>query len=106
MTTTPPAEVFVPNGEIDLDVAARVNAALCAILAKQPKRLVVDLTNVNYLDSAGLAVLIRGMQDARDYGGEFFLAAMREELLPIFQMACLDTFFRIFPDVRSALVAE
>ena len=106
MTITPAAEVFVLKGEVDLHVVPTITASLREIITKQPKRIVVDLANVTYLDSAGLAFLIRGMQDARDYGGEFFLAGMREELLPIFQMACLDSFFKIFPDVRSALAAK
>jgi anti-sigma B factor antagonist len=103
---TPTAEVFVLDGEVDLHVVPKLDRELRALFAKKPKRVVVDLTKVTYLDSAGLALLIAAMQDARAVGCEFFLAAIRAEIQPIFHMACLDSLFRVFPDVRRAIAAS
>lgn len=102
----PLAKVLTLGGEIDFHLSPEVAASLRAIVAKKPKRVVVDLAKVTYLDSSGLAVLVRGMQDTHEYGGEFSLAAMQENLRPIFEIACLDQVFEIFPDVACALVAR
>src|SRR5437660_4498938 len=75
-------------------------------VANKPKRVVVDLSKVTYLDSSGLAVLIDGMQNTQEYGGEFSLAAMQENLRPIFETACLDQVLKVFPDVDCALAAD
>jgi anti-sigma B factor antagonist len=93
------------EGEIDLHVSPNVAESLHAIIRKKPKRLVVDLTRVNYIDSSGLAVLIEAMQSVKTYGGKFALAGLSEDVLTIFEIAKLDQVFRILPDIEAALVA-
>jgi len=93
------------EGEIDLHVSPRVSISLRQMIEKKPKRLVVNLSGVTYLDSSGLAVLIEAMQNVEKYGGEFALAGMQETVRSIFEIARLDQVFHIFTDVDSALVA-
>ncbi len=93
------------EGEIDLHVSPRIAASLGAMVAQKPAQLVVDLTQVSYIDSSGLAVLIEAMQNVAGYGGKFALAGLQESVRPIFEIARLDQVFRIYPDVDSALAA-
>ena len=102
----PATKVLILDGEIDFHLSMEVAASLRAIIAKKPRRVIVDLAKVTYLDSSGLAVLVNGMQNTKEYGGEFLLAAMRENLRPVFEIACLDQVFKIFPNVRSARAAR
>jgi len=116
MRVTPPPEsmsrkpqqpdVLPLDGEIDLHVSPEVAESLRSMIAKKPKRLVVDLTKVTYLDSSGLAVLIEGMQGVQKYGGKFGLAGVQEEVKHVFDIARLDQVFDIYPDVDSALAAK
>ncbi|HEV3243911.1 MAG TPA: STAS domain-containing protein [Chthoniobacterales bacterium] len=94
------------EGEIDLHVSPEVAESLRTIIGKKPKRVVVDLSRVPYLDSSGLAVLIEGMQNVQEYGGKFALAGVQESVQHIFEIARLDQVFQIFPDVDSALAAK
>ena len=94
------------EGEIDLHISPEVAESLRAMAAKKPKRIVVDLTKVTYLDSSGLAVLIEGMQSVQEYGGNFAVAGVQESVQHILDIARLDQFFQIFPDVDSALAAK
>jgi anti-sigma B factor antagonist len=91
------------EGEIDLHVSPRISASLDAMIDEKPKQLVVDLTNVSYIDSSGLAVLIEGMQNVEAYGGKFALAGLHAKVRPIFEIARLDQVFRIFPTADAAL---
>ncbi len=93
------------EGEIDLHVSPRISASLNQMLVTKPKRLVVDLSQVSYIDSSGLAVLIEGMQNVAAYGGKFSLAGLQEGVRPIFEIARLDQVFEIFPTVEAALTA-
>ena len=90
------------EGEIDLHVSPRIAATLIAAVKEKPRNLIVDLAKVSYIDSSGLAVLIEAMQSVEKYGGKFALAALQENVKPIFEIARLDQVFRIFPDVDSA----
>jgi anti-sigma B factor antagonist len=91
------------NGEIDLHVSPAVTASLNAMIEKKPERLVVDLSRVTYIDSAGLATFIQAMQKVEAYGGKFSLAGLQETVRSIFEISRLDQVFQIFPDVDAAL---
>lgn len=96
-------QVLPLEGEIDLHVSPNVSASLGALIKDKPKKLVVDLSKVSYIDSSGLATLIEGMQNVEAYGGMFALAGLQEKVRPIFEIARLDQVFRIFPDAETAL---
>jgi anti-sigma B factor antagonist len=91
------------NGEIDLHVSPAVTASLNAMIEKKPERLVVDLSRVTYIDSAGLAAFIQAMQKVETYGGKFSLAGLQETVRSIFEISRLDQVFQIFPDVDTAM---
>ena len=97
------SNVLPLKGEIDLHVSPSVTASLNAMIVKKPERLVVDLSDVSYIDSAGLAALIEAMQKVEDYGGKFALAGLQETVRSIFEISRLDQVFQIFPDTDAAL---
>jgi anti-sigma B factor antagonist len=98
--------VLALTGEIDLHVSPAITQSLNAMIEKQPERIVIDLSRVTYIDSAGLAVLMLAMKKIEAYGGNFFLAGPRETIRSIFESSRLDQIFEIFPDVDSALAAS
>src|SRR6476469_3396358 len=91
------------RGEIDLHVSPGIELSLAGVTAKRPAHIVVDLTEVTFVDSSGLAVLIHGMQDVQKYGGKFAIVGLQETVRPIFEIARLDQVFQIFPTVDDAL---
>ena len=93
------------EGDIDLHVSPVVTETLTEMIRKEPKRVVIDLSRVTYIDSAGIASLIIAMQEVEAYGGKFFLAGLQETLRLIFETSRLDRTFQIFPNVDAALAA-
>ena len=91
------------KGEIDLHVSPTVTSTLNDVIDKKPERMVVDLSEVSYIDSAGLAALIQAMQKVESYGGKFMLAGLQETVRSIFEISRLDQVFQIFPDAAAAL---
>ena len=100
------ANVLPLEGDIDLHVSPVVTESLNAMIKKKPERIVIDLSRVTYIDSAGIAVLILAMQEVEAYGGKFFLSGLQETLRSIFETSRLERVFRIFPDVDAALAAS
>jgi len=94
------------EGDIDLHVSPVVTESLNAAIKKKPEWIVIDLSRVTYIDSAGVAALIVAMQEVEAYGGKFFLAGLQETLRSIFQTSRLERIFQIFPDVDAALAAS
>jgi anti-sigma B factor antagonist len=105
MPAPKPPNIFKPEGAIDLAVSPEMRVALREIIDQKPKRLVVDLSRVPYVDSSGLAVLIGAMQALEHDGGTFLLAAAQETVQIILESARLDQYFHLFPTVEAALAA-
>lgn len=91
------------EGEIDLHVSPNVAQTLRRMIARKPKQLIVDLTDVSYIDSSGLAVLIEAMQNVQAYGGHFGVVGLQESVRTIFEIARLDQVFQVYPTVDGAL---
>jgi anti-sigma B factor antagonist len=51
--------VIAIAGEVDMSNVASIEAALEALLAERPARLVFDLSELSFIDSSGIAVLLR-----------------------------------------------
>jgi len=106
MPNRPSPSIFAPEGAIDLHVSPELRASLRTIIDEEkPKRLVVDLSRVPYIDSSGIAVLIGAMQSLEHEGGTFLLAGPQDAVRMIFESARLDQYFRLFPDVEAATAA-
>jgi anti-anti-sigma factor len=50
--------VISVSGELDSSNAAALEAAIAPVVAKHPKRLIFDLSELRFMDSAGIAVLV------------------------------------------------
>ena len=106
MTKKEQANVFAPEGAIDLHVSPEIRASLLAMIDEKPKRLVVDLSRVPYVDSSGIATLILARQSLDEHGGRFMLAAAQEPVELILATARLDQYFEMFPTVEAARAAS
>lgn len=106
MPKTDSQKVFAPEGAIDLHVSPELRASLRELIDHKPKRLVIDLAKVPYIDSSGLAVLIGAMQSLEHEGGDFCLAGAQETVRTILQSARLDQYFHLYPTVDEALAAS
>src|SRR3712207_9039075 len=99
-------EVFSPKGALDLHVSPQLRTSLLEIVDRKPKRLVIDLSRVPYVDSSGIAVLILAKQTLDEHGGRFMLAGAQEPVRIILESARLDQYFQLFRDLAAANAAR
>ena len=105
-TVSPPDPNIIPlEGEIDLHESPNVRENLRPLIEAKAPRIYVDLSEVSYIDSSGLAVLIDAMQRIANYGGKFGLIGIRPAVRTVLEIARLDQIFRVYPDRQTALNA-
>ncbi len=92
------------GGELDLYNAGEVRTALADVCAEAPKRIVVDLGEVEFIDSTALGVLIE-TRTKLDNRGAFLLAAPGLETRRALQVSGLDKLFTVHDTVAEALGA-
>ena len=99
------ARILRPIGEIDLSRAPALRTHLSGALGDGPERLIVDLHEVPYMDSSGVATFVEAMQMARKKGSKLVLCGLQQRVLSIFEIARLDMVFTIVKDTDAALTA-
>ena len=90
------------NVEIDVGNADAFKAQALRMIADNPK-VVLDISAVDFFDSAGMGVLLSLKKKARESQGDLFLAGLRPAIREIFQVIGFDTIFTILPDVPAAV---
>ncbi len=80
-------------GEIDLGTAPQLKQAVDGH-ARIGQTLTIDLREVTFVDSMGLAALVRAQHRAVARGGRLQLVAPGERVLAVFRMTLLDRIFR------------
>jgi anti-sigma B factor antagonist len=93
------------GGEIDVYTAPLVREKLDEQIHAGRTDLVVDLTDVTFLDSTGLGVLVGRLKLTRTRGGSLRLVGTADRVLKVFAITGLDKVFEIHDTLESALAS-
>jgi anti-anti-sigma factor len=96
------ATIIKPNGSLTAMNSQDFQMELTQSL-KQPhtESLLLDMENIDFLDSAGLMSLVRVLQLAIGLGKNFSLCALSPSVRIIFEVTQLEKSFTIFQDIKS-----
>ena len=98
-------EVVDVEGEIDISTAPRLRELLTALASTDNCQLIVNMDQVEFLDSTGLGVLVGGLKRVRAHDGSLDLACTQERLLKLFRITGLTKVFGIHETVDQAIAA-
>ncbi len=98
--------VVAASGEIDVATAPALRDRLTDLVEAGSTRLVVDLEDVDFIDSTGLGVLVGGVRRARAEDGDLRLVCTNTRILKVFEATGLDEVFTIGATVDDAVAAE
>jgi anti-sigma B factor antagonist len=82
-------------GEVDLSTAPALRARIDELIRDGVRTLVVDLTEVGFMDSSGLSVLVSAMKRMGDADGRLAIVCTRDPVLKVFTITGLDRVFAI-----------
>lgn len=92
-----------PVGELDAYTVTQFREALASFAGSS--RLVIDLSDVPFMDSAGLGALIGGIRRARENDGEVAVACSRPTLTRLLHTTGFDRIVPVAENLASALEA-
>jgi len=102
-TPEPGVVVVSPVEDIDMSRSPQLRNALRGVQNDRPRKIVVDLTRVGYMDSSGLATLVEAMRSAGQNGWQLIICGLNPRVRAIFEIARLQSFFTIVPTRDEAL---
>src|SRR4051812_30799974 len=97
--------VIAVGGEIDVYTAPKLREQIVQLVEEQRYHLVVDMEDVEFLDSTGLGVLVGGLKRVRAHDGSLRLVCTQERILKIFRITGLTKVFPIHASVEEAVSA-
>ena len=90
----------IVTGEESSVLQAAINRALIEF-----SRLVLDVSEVDRVDSSGMGLLVRFLSHTRNHGGDLRLAAPQNFFRTLLQMTKLSTIFRIYDNEEEAIIS-
>lgn len=98
-----PYSLCRPVGELDAYTVGEFREALSGLTSSN--RLLIDLSDVPFMDSAGLGALIGGIRRAREAGGDVAVACSRPTLTRLLHTTGFDRIVSVTETVESAAEA-
>ena len=95
--------IVAVGGEIDVYTAPKLRDKITELVAGGAYDLVVDMQEVEFLDSTGLGVLVGGLKKVRAHNGSLQLVCNQDRLLKIFRITGLAKVFVIHESADEAL---
>src|SRR5688572_15846366 len=95
------------SGEIDLQHSPKLRQLLQSKVCSKVPVILLDFTEVKYIDSSGLATLVEYYKSARSYSGRMAVAGLSNRVRSIFDLVRLGEIFGVFAtldEARNALL--
>ena len=99
------AAVVVIRGEIDLHNSPDLRNHMLQYLDGSIKHLILNLTQVPYMDSSAIAVFVEALQKLRKIGGKVYLTNLQPRVKGLLEIAKLDSIFVVCADEQAAMTA-
>ncbi len=96
--------IKVDEERIDASVAVRFKDRVKDLAGLRPRRVVLDLSTVSFVDSSGLGAIVGSMK-ALGRGRQLDLAGLSPAVEKVFQMTRMNSVFQIYDSVDAAVEA-
>lgn len=93
------------GGEIDMRQAPALREALTQVIAARPRKLVLGMTEVTYIDSTGLGTLVYFLRQVNTYKGKMALFGLSPMVRGVFEITKLLNVFTICDTLEDAVKA-
>ena len=97
------ASLITAVGRIDSSNATQFDSTLKDVLSGGQHNLAIDLSQVNYMSSAGLRAIVAAQRECKKKGGDVRLAAPSERVAEVLSLAGLNSVFTVYDNVTAAV---
>lgn len=98
--------IFDLSGDIDFANSPRVrDSVLREIRESLTPRVLVNLSQVRYIDSSGVASLVEGLKASRDLGLRFILFGLSTSAREVLQLSRLMKVFEVYENEEQAMAS-
>jgi anti-sigma B factor antagonist len=97
--------IFNVKGDIDINSSPEVRKVFEELTNAKEKKLLLNLKDVEYVDSSGLATLVEVLKRSKVYGGKLKICNLSGKVRGLFEITKLDKLFDIYDTEEKAVAA-
>jgi anti-sigma B factor antagonist len=94
------------SGEVDLYTAPNLDERLSALIADGAHRIVIDFSDVEFLDSTGLGVVVKTLKRVREQEGSLMVVVPNDRIQKVFRITGLDQVVTLHESLPDAVAAS
>ena len=95
--------VVVLAGEVDATNSDEMYGVLESVVTQHPRLLIVDISELSFMDSTGLRMLLRSSRTLDQQGGVLALAAPQTAVARVLQLTRADQLIPVYESVADAI---
>jgi anti-sigma B factor antagonist len=95
--------VYKVTGDIDINSSPDMKRSFEKVFKEKKDKVVINLSEVGYVDSSGLATIVEILKNMRLYGGKLKLAGLSDKVMGLFEITKLDRLFDIAQSADQAV---
>jgi anti-sigma B factor antagonist len=99
----PSAAVFKIEGRLDASATSELEQKVLQSLDRGARHLIMDFSDLEYINSAGLRILVMSYQRLKPLGGQVLICGVRDYIAEIFDISGYNRIFGMYADVEMAL---
>jgi stage II sporulation protein AA (anti-sigma F factor antagonist) len=92
------------KGTLDAPGAMAIEDQFQAMLRERKDKVIADLTDLDYISSYGLRMLLIAAKTLHEKGGGLFVAGARPHVMSVIQLAGYDTMFPVYETTEDAII--
>lgn len=97
--------IFTLDGRVDSEGAVDLDLALQTATSEGKSKMILEMSQVRYINSSGLRTLADILTQNRKGGGDLKLVNLHPKVQRVFQIIGFDKFFSIYATVEEALAS-
>jgi anti-sigma B factor antagonist len=103
--TSSDLSILVVGGEVDYEVSPQLKAHMMRAIKAGARRLVLDLSDVTFIDSTAIGVIAGAVEKLDEAGGSLAIVSTHEKVVQIFEITGLDSVITLHASREEALAA-
>lgn len=96
--------ILIPNHRLDLAGANAIKQQFISLLEEKYNLWIIDMSNVEFIDSSGLSALVIGLKRAREHGYSLAICNLNPTARLVFEITQLDRVFQIFNTIDDVFL--
>lgn len=98
----PDLAIIRAEGRLNMVTAPQLRQTVATAVKAGKLRLVIDLSNTQFMDSSGLGALIGALKATREAGGDLRIAAAGEQVSMVLQLSNMDRILKPYENPNTA----